>query len=134
MFVMCNKHFFFVSPYHKNVIKMKTQRQRVTLWAWEFTRQHNYTWSQAMKAAWKEIKLRDLSNALSHQTVRVSFMKVNGERTTRMATRNSKLIPSQFAPKGSGMSKADNVITFFSLTDGGWRSFRSDNLITFQVA
>jgi len=56
---------------------MKTQRQRVTLWAWEFTRQHSYTWSQAMKKAWKEIKLRDLNTALAHNTVRVSFMKVN---------------------------------------------------------
>jgi hypothetical protein len=118
----------------KNVIPMKTQRQRVALWAWEYRTQYNYTWSQAMKKAWKEIKLRDLSAALAHKTVRVSFMKVNGEKTTRMATRSSKLIPHPFAPKGTGQGKHDNVVTFFSLTDGGWRSFRSDNLISYQVA
>ena len=113
---------------------MKTQRQRVTLWAWEFTRQHSYTWSQAMKKAWKEIKLRDLNTALAHKTVRVSFMKVNGEITTREATRSSKLIPQSFAPKGTGQGKHDNLVTFYSLTDGGWRSFRSENLISYQVA
>ena len=113
---------------------MKTQRQRVALWAWEFTRQHNYSWSQAMKKAWKEIKLRDLNTALAHKTVRISFMKVNGEITTREATRSSKLIPHAFAPKGTGQGKHDNVVTFYSLTDGGWRSFRSENLISYQVA
>ncbi len=103
---------------------MKTQRQRVSLWAWEFTRQHHYTWSQAMKQAWKEIKLRDLNTALTHKTVRISFMKVNGEITTREATRSSKFIPQPFAPKGTGQGKHDC----------GWRSFRSENLVIYQVA
>jgi hypothetical protein len=113
---------------------MKTQRQRVTIWAWNFARQNNYNWSTAMKAAWKEIKLRDLHTALAHKTVRVTFMKINGEITTREATRSRKLIPAQFAPKGQGGYSHDKVVTFFSLTDGQYRSFRSDNLISFQVA
>jgi hypothetical protein len=87
-----------------------------------------------MKKAWKEIKLRDLNTALAHKTVRISFMKVNGEVTTREATRSSKFIPHRFAPKGTGQSKHANVVTFYSLTDGGWRSFRAENLIRYQIA
>jgi hypothetical protein len=113
---------------------MKSIRTRVALWAWEFTRQHNYSWSQAMKQAWKEIRLQDLNTALAHQTVRVTFLKINGEITTREATRSSKFIPHRFVPKGTGQGKHDHVVTFYSLTDGGWRSFRSENLIRYQIA
>ncbi len=112
---------------------MKTLRQRVLLKAWRLIREEGMTFSRALKFAWKVVKRAELRDLLSHAIVTVTFMKVSGEITTRTVTRNASFIPAEFAPKGENTKKY-GTITFFSLSDGGWRSFRSDNLIRYKVA
>src|SRR4051812_35133957 len=100
---------------------MKTLRQRVLLKAWRLIREEGFTFARALKFAWKVVKRADLKDLLSHSIVRVTFMKVSGEVTTRTVTRNASFIPAEFAPKGDS-TKKDGTITFFSISDGGWRS------------
>jgi len=115
---------------------MKTSlslRQRVMYKAWNLIKEEGFTFRRALKFAWTVVKRAEFKKLLSQTVVKVTFTKVNGETTTRLATRSAEFIPAEYAPKGEG-NRNEGVITFFSMNDGGWRSLKAENLIRYRVA
>ena len=112
---------------------MATLRQKVMMKAWKLIKEDGFTFGRALKFAWTVIKRAEFKKLLSQTVVRVTFTKVNGETTTRLATRSAEFIPAEYAPKGEG-NRNEAVITFFSVSDGGWRSLKAENLIRYRMA
>jgi len=97
--------------------------------AWQLFKSSIYsTFSEALKAAWKEIKLRA---SLKSKKVAITFRKASGEITTRIATLSDKFFDYKSSSKGT--QKA-GLIKFFSITDNGFRACRIERLISFKTA
>ncbi len=62
-----------------------------------------------------------LEEALKIGKVLLQHPKVKGGISEHIATRNPKLIPAEFAPKGNSTPK-EGVITYFALDIMAWRS------------
>lgn len=91
-----------------------------------------------MSAPTNQSPLFELICALLDGEVQLTFKKVNGEVTTRLATLNRGLIPDEHfpvdrnGPFGKKEAAADCVM-FYSLTDAGWRCFKPWNVVNFSV-
>ncbi len=70
-----------------------------------------------------------INKQLSNGLYIVRYEKRNGEIRTQIATRDMSLIPAKAHPKGANINQSDGIVRFFSILDGGWRSFVIDNLI-----
>lgn len=83
-----------------------------------------YSWAEALRLGWKSAKL---FSVLRNHYVTFTFAKLNGEITTRTGT----LIPDALpASKGSTLrSRSSAKVTFWSVTDNGFRSFLPQHLI-----
>lgn len=83
-------------------------------------------WSKSLKAAFAGLKAKALMN---DNIVTITYLKASGEKTTRLATLNSEFIP---ASKGTtkNWKRESAKISFWSVTDSGWRSFLPQNLIS----
>ncbi len=106
-------------------------RSTVMQAAWKLVKT-GATLSAAMSQAWKETRIEAVKQALTADFVWITFRKVDGTLTTRKSTRNADLVPDPDNPRGGAASRA--TIPFYSETDAGWRSFRTDNLIRFKAA
>lgn len=76
---------------------------------------NNYTYEQIMEALHRE------------QPAIVTFNKVNGEQRIMTCTLRKEVIPSDFAPKGTGLDKIKEnkkIIRAFDTNKQEWRSFR----------
>jgi len=81
---------------------------------------------------------KNLENVLKNDTVEVTFTKVNGEVRTIYCTQNFDLIPKEQHPKTNKSDLAENkvepkTISVFDLNEQCWKSFRVDNLISYNV-
>ncbi|MDJ1496568.1 SH3 beta-barrel fold-containing protein [Cytophagaceae bacterium DM2B3-1] len=102
--------------------------------AWNLVKEEGISLSQALKDAWALVRLQALKALMKLGAVLVTFRKVNGEVTTRKATRNMDLVPTEKHPKyGSRESEYIWTLPFFSLTDNAWRSLKAENLISFSI-
>lgn len=106
-------------------------RSQVFSTAWKLVKETGISLSEALKNAWAQVKLQALRVSLSIGSVQVTFRKVDGTVTTPLATRNLGLIPSEAAPKVS--KPESSALAFYSLTDNGWRSLKTENLICFSI-
>ena len=115
---------------------MKTiSKSSVMRRAWSLVRSVGISLSAALTQAWKEIKLQAVREALTAGFLWITFRKVDGSICTKKATRRLDLIPDPDKPKGSGgAAGTPAVLAFYSETDHAWRSFRTDNLLTFKAA
>ena len=92
--------------------------------AWAFFRENIFeTFSQALSAAWKVVKAKTMMRT---DGATLTFLKADGTRTTRLATLNHQDIPST---AGAGRRSRLDLLTFWSLTDNGWRSCRVERLV-----
>lgn len=100
---------------------------KVNALAWRI-KKAGFTWSEAMKAAWKSIKLKEKMHT---NIVRITYEKADGTTTTRVATLRPEFLPV-FAQKSRGVvrRKVSPKIAFWSITDDGWRSFLPQNLLS----
>lgn len=65
---------------------------------------------------------------------KVKFKKTDGTERDMICTLKRDLIPEDQAPKGTGTAaKNENVIAVFDVENNGWRSFRKDSVITYQI-
>lgn len=78
--------------------------------------------------------------ALQEGVVEIKFVKVNGEERTMLATLNEELIPVDLWPKDDpdvvverSMPNPD-VRKVYDVEKDGWRSFRWDSLISWEIA
>lgn len=85
------------------------------------------SWSDSLKAAYKALKAKA---ELKQSVCRIVFLKTDGTRTERVGTLRPDFLPDF---RGNGRVSNSSKITFWSLTDGGFRSFLPQNLISISV-
>ncbi|MDJ1481294.1 SH3 beta-barrel fold-containing protein [Cytophagaceae bacterium YF14B1] len=67
--------------------------------AWNLVKETGITMVQALKDAWALVKLQALKALMKLGSVLVTFRKIDGTVTTRKATRNMDLVPTEKHPK-----------------------------------
>jgi hypothetical protein len=79
----------------------------------------------------REIYVDTLNKAVCN----VTFTKVDGDQRQMQCTRSPSHIPCEFVPKNSKVIKeSDEVIKAFDVVAKGWRSFRVDSIVDFNLA
>ena len=91
--------------------------------AWQFVKRNGYTMSEAMKAAWANMKLM---NAMKSKIVKFYFQKVDGSLREAYGTLKSELIPET---GNNDRAKNDTVQVYFDTEKQAWRCFKKANLI-----
>lgn len=99
-----------------------TMREVMTL-AWQFVRRNGYTMSEALKVAWRNIKLRA---KLAKGITRFYFQKVDGSIREAFGTLASGLVP----PTGDGRKANPTIQVYYDCERQGWRCFKRANLMT----
>ncbi len=109
-------------------------RMMVMRKAWDLVNQSDISFAQALKDAWALIKLQALKALMKIGSVIVTFKKLNGEITTRIATRNMAMVPVDKHPKhGSRETEYVWALPFYSLTDNAWKSLTAQGIISFSI-
>ena len=97
--------------------------------AWGFVRRNGYTMSEAMKQAWKNIKLKA---AMSTRIVRFYFQKIDGTTREAWGTLNRAIIPTH--TEGISSRKPNPTVqTYFDTERGEWRCYKRANLISIAI-
>lgn len=105
-------------------MKRSTLHDIMTL-AWQFVKRNGFTMSEALKAAWANIKLR---TAMNNRIVKFYFQKVDGSVREAYGTLKDNLIP---AIAGTDNRKRnDTVQVFFDTEKQEWRCYKKANLIS----
>lgn len=99
-----------------------TMREVMNL-AWQFVRKNGFTMSEALKTAWRNIKLRV---ALSKRVVKFYFQKVDGSLREAYGTLVSDKTP---ATKGDDRKRNDTVQVYYDTEKDEWRCFKKANLV-----
>lgn len=100
----------------------KNKMREVMQLAWQFVRKNGYSMSEALKAAWLNIKLK---TALSKRVVKFYFQKVDGTMREAYGTLMSERIPSTKGEKKT----ADTCQVYFDTEKDEWRCFKKANLV-----
>lgn len=102
---------------------MKTQMREVMTLAWQMVKKNGYTMAEALKTAWRNIKLR---TQMQQRIVKFYFQKVDGSIREAYGTLKETLIPAT----GEGnRKKNDTVQTYFDTEKSEWRCYKKANLI-----
>lgn len=104
----------------------KQTLQNVMNLAWQFARQNGLNLSDALRLAWRNIKLRD---ALSQRIVKFYFQKIDGTIREAYGTLADSKIP---ATAGTDRRANNTVQTYFDTEKQAWRCFKKANLISIQ--
>ena len=91
--------------------------------AWQFIKKNGMSMSDALKAAWLNIKLRV---KMHYCIVKFYFQKVDGSIREAYGTLKAELLPNH---QESGRKKNDTVQTYFDTEKGEWRCFKKANVI-----
>ncbi len=99
--------------------------------AWQFVKRNGFNLSQAMRAAWANVKLKA---AMAGRIVKFYFAKVDGTTREAYGTLNADLIPGNEATATEGATKKqrkpnDTVQTYFDTEKQEWRCFKKANLL-----
>ena len=93
--------------------------------AWQFVKRNGFTMSEALKAAWANMKLKA---AMKNRIVKFYFQKVDGSIREAYGTLKDNLIP---AVAGTHYRKRnDTVQVFYDTEKQEWRCFKKANLIS----
>jgi hypothetical protein len=91
--------------------------------AWQFVKKNGYTFAEALKTAWANMKLLA---AMQARICKFYYRKVDGTLREAYGTLNSRLIP---AVAGTDTRKKnDTVQTYFDTEKESFRSFKKANL------
>lgn len=104
-----------------------TSREVMTL-AWQFIRKNGMSLSDALKQAWRNIKVKTM---MKGRIVKFYYQKVDGSIREAYGTLVEKLIPDTV---GSDRRKNDTVQTYYDTEKGEWRCFKKANLIRIATA
>lgn len=108
-------------------MKRSTLHDIMTL-AWQFVKRNGFTMSEALKAAWANIKLKA---AMKNRIVKFYFQKVDGSVREAYGTLKDNLIP---AIAGTDNRKRnDTVQVFYDTEKQEWRCFKKANLISICI-
>ena len=103
----------------------KNNLREVMTTAWSFVKKCGFSMSEALKLAWKNLKLR---KALHKGIVRFWFQKVDGSIREAYGTLVSDLV----APtKGTGKEQNPMIQVYYDTEKEQYRCFKKANLIKF---
>jgi hypothetical protein len=88
------------------------------------------------KTIQSELNLRDaLKTLVSENHLEVTFVKRDGTERTMLCTTDSSSIPEERRPIGESKVKENtDILRVYDLENDGWRSFRVDSVMSFNVA
>lgn len=109
----------------KKQIKMFTKEtlKSVMQLAWQFVKRNGYTLSEALKTAWKNVKLK---LAMQTKIVKFYFSKVDGSTREAFGTLKADLLPET---KGTDRKSNDTIQTYFDTEIQEFRCFKKANLV-----
>ena len=82
-----------------------------------------------------EQQIEELKTELQEGIVEIKFTKVTGEERTMLATLNMDLIPMDLQSTAENARKSNpNIQCVYDVEADGWRSFRWNSLIEWNVA
>ena len=90
--------------------------------AWQFVKRNGLTMSEALKTAWRNVKLQ---MEMKKGIVKFYFQKVDGSIREAYGTLNEDLLPES---KGSERKQNDTVQTYFDTEVQEFRCFKKANL------
>lgn len=100
---------------------IQTLKNVMTL-AWQFVKRNGFSMSEALKAAWKNIKLQA---EMKKGIVKFYFTKVDGTIREAYGTLKTDMLP-EF--KGSDRKANDTTQTYFDTEKQEFRCFKKANL------
>lgn len=106
---------------------VKTQLKEIMNLAWQFIKRNGYSKSEALKAAWANIKLKA---AMKTRIVKFFFQKVDGTIREAFGTLNERLMP---ATAGTGRRPNDTVQVYFDTEKQEYRCYKKANLIKVAI-
>lgn len=106
----------------------RAQSREVMNLAWQMVKRNGYSMSEAMKCAWRNIKVRAI---MKTRIVKFYFQKVDGSIREAYGTLKETLIPET---AGSDRKKNDTVQVYFDTEKAEWRCFKKANLINVVTA
>lgn len=102
---------------------VKNQLRQIMNLAWQFIKRNGYSKSEALKAAWVNIRLKA---AMKSRIVRFYFQKIDGSIREAFGTLNERVIP---ATAQSGRRQNDTVQVYFDTEKQEYRCFKKANLL-----
>ncbi len=90
--------------------------------AWQFVKRNGLTMSEALKTAWRNVKLQ---MEMKKGIVKFYFQKVDGSIREAYGTLNENLLPEA---KGSEKKQNDTIQTYFDTEVQEFRCFKKANL------
>lgn len=106
---------------------MKTQMAEVMTLAWQMVKKNGYTMSEALKTAWRNIKL---TAALKVKIVEFFYKKTDGTLRQAFGTLKEGLIGEI---KGTGRKPNDNLQVYWDCEKEQYRCFKKCNLVKIEV-
>jgi len=106
----------------------KVQSRETMILAWQFVKKNGMSLSDALKQAWRNIKLRA---AMKTRIVKFYFQKVDGSMREAYGTLKETLVPTT---QGSDRKQNDTVQVYFDTEKTEWRCFKKANLINIVMA
>lgn len=104
----------------------ETLRNIMTM-AWQFVKRNGYGMSDALKAAWRNFKLKA---AMAKRICKFYFIKVDGTLREAYGTLRSDLLPTTAGE--DNRRKNDTVQTYFDTEKQEWRCFKRANLVRIE--
>jgi hypothetical protein len=105
-------------------MKTKEFLSSVMRLAWQFVKRNGFTMSEALRAAWANMKLIE---RMKKSIVKFYFQKVDGSIREAYGTLSENLLP---ATKGDDRKKNDTVQTYYDTERQEWRCFKKANLLS----
>lgn len=99
-------------------------KKQIFLTAWQFFKQTGLTFSECLKKAWANFKLK---KEMQTKIVRFYFQKVNGEIREAWGTLNPEIMPS--VDEKDHRKKNETVQVYFDTEVKEFRCFKKFNLV-----
>lgn len=101
----------------------KTTLSNVMNLAWQFVKRNGFSMSEALKAAWANIKLKA---ALAKGITKFYFKKVDGTLREAYGTLKTELLPNHTE---SNRKANPTIQVYFDTEKQEWRCFKKANLV-----
>lgn len=105
---------------------MGTIKSNVFKLAWLFIRKHQLSLSQALKIAWRNIKLKV---AMATKIVAFTFKKADGSIRDAVGTLKSDMLPQV---KGTGRPTPEHLQLYYDVQKECYRCFSKIELLTIE--
>lgn len=79
----------------------------------------------------RNLLMKELSDLLRENILTVKFKKINGDERILKCTLKADYIPESSSEKTKKAN--DKIYSVWSIDDNGWRSFRKDSVISYDV-